>query len=390
MLFLLAGLSAIGWIGGVMYTPAIPQLVRDLSTDPSSAQFTLTVFLAVFAVSQLIYGPLSDRYGRRWVLIGSLLIYALGSIAVAVSPTIEWMTLARVPQAFGAVGGAILARAIARDLWDFPYVRRPMALIAAGGTLAPLLSLVAGGFVANALGWQGIFWVSAAIAFIFLGLAIVFLPETHKVRDRAAYGGMRMMTNYGRLLRSPLFMSYALTQALLAGGIFGFMTGGPFVVIETLGVSSGLYGILTALLPGGFMVGTLISSQISHSVSIHPMVVTGCSLAALAACTSFAIVLLGHLSVVALYPLMMIYTVGIGINTPNAMAGALEVDPKIAGTGAALLGALSFSSMALSSLLVGSVEHGGGLGLTGILAALSVPGLGFGVLTVVLSRRVRD
>ncbi len=387
MLLLLAGLSAIGWIGGVMYTPAIPQLARDLGTDASSAQFTLTVFLAVFAVSQLIYGPLSDRYGRRWVLIGSLAIYGLGSVAVALAPTIEWMTLARVPQAFGAVGGTILARAIARDIWAFPQVRKPMALINSGATLAPLLSLVAGGFVANALGWQGIFWTTAVIAFVFLGIAIVFLPETHKVRDAAAYGGVRMLTNYGRLLRSPLFMSYALSQALLSGGIFGFMTGGPFVGIETLGVSSVGYVVLTALLHAGFMIGNLISSRVSGHVSIHPMVVTGCSLAAFAACLSFVIVLSGNLNIAILYPLMMVYTVGVGINIPNAMAGAIEVDPKIAGTGAALLGAFSFSFMALSSFFVGSLESGDGIGMTGMLAALSIPGVGFGILTVFLTKR---
>lgn len=388
MLVLLAGLSAIGWIGGVMYTPAIPQLARDLGTDPAAAQFTLTVFLAVFAISQLIYGPLSDRYGRRWVLLGSLLLYGVGSVAVALSPTIEWMTLARVLQAFGAVGGTILARAIARDIWDFPYVRRPMALINSGGSLAPLLALVAGGFVANALGWQGIFWVTAAIAFFFLAATVIFLPETHKVRDSATYGGMRMFTNYGRLLRSPLFLSYAISQALLSGGIFGFMTGGPFVVIETLGVSSGIYGVLTAMLPAGFILGNLLSSRLSGRVSVHPLVVTGCALAAVSACVSFAFVWAGSLNLAILYPLMMVYTVGVGINIPNSMAGALEVDPKIAGTGAALLGFTSFSAMSLSSFLVGSVESGSGLGMTGMLATLSVPGLLLGIASVFLSRRV--
>lgn len=388
MLILLAGLSAIGWIGGVMYTPAIPQLARDLGTDPAAAQFTLTVFLAVFAVSQLIYGPLSDRYGRRWVLITSLLLYGVGSVAVALAPTIEWMTLARVLQAFGAVGGTILARAIARDIWDFEHVRRPMALINSGGTLAPLLALVAGGFVANALGWQGIFWVTAAIAFFFLGAAIIFLPETHKDRDVSAYGGFRMLTNYGRLLRSPLFLCYALSQALLSGGIFGFMTGGPFVIIETLGVSSGIYGILTAMLPGGFIVGSLISSRVSGRMSVHPLVITGCGLAAAAACISFGFVWSGNLNIAIIYPLMMIYTVGVGINIPNAMAGALEVDPKIAGTGAALIGFASFSAMSLSSFLVGTVESGSGVGMTAMLAALAVPGLFLAITSVFLARRV--
>ena len=388
VLFLLASLSAIGWIGGIMYTPAIPQLARDLGTNPAAAQFTLTVFLAVFAVSQLIYGPLSDRYGRRWVLLGSLLLYGVGSVAVALSPTIEWMTLARVLQAFGAVGGTILARAIARDIWGFPYVRRPMALINSGGSLAPLLALVTGGFVANALGWQGIFWVTAAIAFFFLAVTVVFLPETHKVRDASAYGGMRMLTNYGRLLRSPLFLSYAVSQALLSGGIFGFMTGGPFVVIETLGVSSSTYGILTAMLPAGFILGNLLSSRVSGRVSVHPLVVIGCTLAAVSACVSFAFVWAGTLNLAIIYPLMMVYTVGVGINIPNSMAGALEVDPKIAGSGAALLGFTSFSAMSLSSFLVGSVESGSGLGMTGMLATLSVPGLFLAIASVFLSRRV--
>jgi len=160
------------------------------------------------------------------------------------------------------------------------------------------------------------------------------------------------------------------------------------VIIDNLGISSSLYGVLTAMLPGGFIIGNLLASRASKRLSIHPLVVAGCSLAAVSACISFAFVWSGNLNLTIIYPLMMIYTVGVGINIPNAMAGAIEVDPKIAGTGAALLGATSFSAMSLSSFLVGSVESGSGVGMTGMLAALSVPGLLFAIASVFLSRRV--
>lgn len=387
MLLLLAGLSAIGWIGGVMYTPAIPQIARDFGADASAAQFTLTVFVLTFAVAQLVYGPVSDRFGRRFVLFASLAVYGVGSVAVALAPTIDWLIGARVVQAFGAVGGTVLARAIARDIWDFPQVRRPLALINSGGTVAPLLALVAGGFVSTALGWQGVFWVTAAIAFAFLAIAIAFLPETHTKRASDAYGGMRMLTNYGRLLRSPLFLCYAASQGLISGGIFGFMTGAPFVVIETMGIDAGLYGILTAAMPTGFVIGNLISSRISHRVPIAPLMVAGCSLAAVCAVVSFAFVLAGTLELWILYPFMLVYTIGVGLNVPNSMAAALEIDPKIAGTAAALLGTISFSCMALSSFLVGWVESGDGHGVTGMLAVLAVAGWSLAMSAVVLARR---
>ncbi len=387
MLALLAALSAIGWIGGVMYTPAIPQIARDLETDAASAQFTLTAFLIVFALAQLLYGPLSDRFGRRPILLGSLLIYGVGSVATALAPTIEWLTAARVIQGFGAVGGSILARAIARDIWDYSQVRRPMALINSGGSLAPLLSLATGGFVAAALGWQGIFWVTSVIAFAFLGLSIVFLPETHKERNVADYGGMRMLTNYGRLLRSPLFLCFSFSQALMNGGIFGFMAGAPFVVIERMGVDPGVYGILTAAMPGGFILGNLITSRLSKRLSIAPLILAGCSLSLTCALISFAFVASGTLSLYIIYPLMMLYTMGVGLNVPNSMAGAIEVAPDIAGTAASLLGMISFSSMALGSLMVGSVETGDGMGVTGMLAVLAIPGFFLAVTAVVLARR---
>ncbi|MSO65834.1 MAG: Bcr/CflA family efflux MFS transporter [Alphaproteobacteria bacterium] len=386
MLYLLGILSAAGWVGGVMYIPTLPAIAAEFDATPAQTNLTLTVFLAAFATAQLVYGPLSDRYGRRIVLLATLLVYCVGSVMGALADSIGVLTVARVVQAIGAVGGIVLTRAIARDLWTFDQVRRPLAFINMGSAVAPVISLSLGGFLSLVLGWRGIFWIAAVIALAVFVLVFKVLRETHAVRDPAKYGGFNFIRNLGRLVMSPLFVSLALTQGMLGGAIFVFMTGAPFVVIERFGISPGVFGLLTALMPAGYISGNLITSRLSNCYSIPQLITLGSAISVTAASTLVVVGLAGTLSVPVLYGCMYCYVLGVGVNVPNSMAVAIEVRPETAGAASALIGFVQQSHSAGASLIVGMIETGSGLGMVSLLFAMAAIGCTAAATSIALSR----
>jgi DHA1 family bicyclomycin/chloramphenicol resistance-like MFS transporter len=387
MIVFLGALSAIGWVGGVMYVPSLPTIAAEFAALTPATNLTLTVFLATFAVAQLIYGPLSDRYGRRVVLLTTLLVYAVGSVLGAIAPSIEFLTLARVIQAAGAVGGIVLTRAIARDLWSFEQVRRPLAFINMGSAMAPIISLALGGVILGVVGWRGIFWIAAVLALVAFALAARLLRETHTERDPAKHGGVMFVRNLVVLARSARFLSYAVTQGMLGGGIFLFMTGGPLVVIQHMGVSPEVFGVCTALLPAGYSSGNYLTSQLSRRHSIARLMIAGTLVSLVAALVLFVAGLMDALSVPLLYAGMYCYTLGVGLNLPNSMAGAIEVRPETAGAASALIGFLQQSHSTAASRAVSVTETGSGMALVSWLAGMATISFAVALVSVRLAPR---
>lgn len=387
MILLLAWLGAVGWIGGVAYVPALPEIARDFGATEAAVQVTLTAFITAFALTHLIYGPMSDRYGRRNILLVSLVIYVVGSIAVAVAPTVGWMTGARVLQAFGAVGGIVLARAIARDVWSFDQVRRPLALINSVGAMAPVVAFAVGGLLAGLAGWRGLFWLVAAISLLTLVLAWIKLPESHTSRDASVYGGSRMVTNMLTMFRLPLFWAYTLAYSWIGGAIFAFMTGAPFIVIGEMGVSAETFGLLVALMPGGFVTGSVVASRLVGRLPPDRMMIGGTLVSVAIALVLLAVTLAGLISVPLLFGSIFLYTFGMGIAAPNTMAGALEVRPQTVGAASALLGFSQLSHSSLASFLVSRFDSTGGLSMAGLIVVFAVGSLGAAITAAVLQRR---
>lgn len=387
MIVLLAWLGAVGWIGGVAYVPAFPEIARGLGAPESAVQVTLTAFITTFALTHLVYGPASDRYGRRRILLGSLLIYALGSAAVALAPTAEMLTAARVLQAMGAVGGVVLARAIARDLWSFDQVRRPLALINSVGAMAPVVAFAFGGLLAGLVGWRGLFWLVAAISLASFVLAWIKLPESHTVRDASVYGGSRMVTNLLAMFRLPLFWAYTLAYSWIGGAIFAFMTGAPFLVIGEMGLSAESFGLLVALMPGGFVAGSVAASRLVGRFPAGRMMIGGTLISVAIAGVMLVATFAGVASVPLLFGGIFLYTFGMGIAAPNTMAGALEVRPHTAGAASALLGFSQLSHSALASFLVSRFDTAGGRSMAVLIVVFAVCSLGASVTATILQRR---
>ncbi len=387
MIYLLAVLTAVAWVGGIMYTPALPAVAAEFQTSNAEIQITLAVFMAGFAFGQLFYGPVSDRFGRRPILLVSLVIYGLGTVAVAVAPSLEVLSAARALQALGAAGGVVLARAIVRDIVTFEGSARGMAILNIGSSVAPALSLVAGGALAAFLGWRGLFWLTAAIIVVFYIAAHLWLRETRPPEQRTQHGIAEEFRGWLIFLRSRVFIAFSIAQAFLNSAIFAFMAGGPFFLIDRFGASTGTVGILLALFPTGFLFGNLLSTLISRQVSMANQLWGGALVATVAGALFLALHSVDALSLVTIGVLSFTYTFGIGLHIPNATAGAIEVNPRLSGTGSALYGFITFGAAALASVFVGFVDDGSGGGLFALMLALGAGGLLMTFVAIALSPR---
>lgn len=385
MIYLLTVLTAVAWVGGIMYTPALPAIAADLQASSTDIQITFAVFMAGFAFGQLFYGPVSDRFGRRPILLVSLLIYGVGTVAVAVAPGLGALFAARALQAVGAAGGIVLGRAVVRDIVTFEGSAKGMAILNMGSSVAPALALVAGGTLVAVLGWRGLFWLTAAIILVFYIVAQLWLRETRPPAARTRHGVAEEFRGWLAFLRSRVFIAFCFSQAMLNGAIFAFMAGGPFFLIDTHGASPRMIGVLLALLPTGFMFGNLLSTQISKRISFNKQLSIGASLSATAAALMLGLFWFDSLGLAAIAALSFTYTLGVGLHTPNATAGAIEVNPRLSGTGSALYGFITFGTAAITTVVVGLVDGGGGGGLFALMLALALGGLLMTFAAVALS-----
>jgi len=246
---------ALGPLTMSMYAPAMPALARALETTPSLVQLTLTVYLAGFALAQLVYGPLSDRFGRRPVLIAGMAVFVAGSALAASAQTIGLLLAARLVQALGACAGPAIGRALVRDLYTGPQAAKVLALIGMALTLAPAVGPVLGGHLQGWFGWRSIFVVLGAFGLSVMAVVLFALAETNSHRDPRALDPGRMARNYATLLTSGVYMGYVAIVACTLGGLLSYVAGSPFVMIDLLGLSPQAYGWLTLFTTSAYFVG---------------------------------------------------------------------------------------------------------------------------------------
>jgi DHA1 family bicyclomycin/chloramphenicol resistance-like MFS transporter len=322
--------------------------VRIFETDVPTVQLTLSAFMVAFALSMLVYGPLSDRFGRRPVLIGGTLIYLLASVACALAPTIEALIAARVLQAFGACAGPVIGRAVVRDVWGRDKAATVLAYIATAMALAPAIGPILGGWLDVAFGWASTFWVLAGFSGLALAMVVMLLAETNAHLNPKATSVGGLVESYGALLRHRVYVGYVLTVSASYSVIFCFISGSSFVLIDVVGLTPDLYGLSFAGVVIGFMIGSFTAARISSRLGGARMILIGGLLTA-----TGGVVMAGFAwgtaptvwNVVGPQAFAMI---GVGFIMPNAQAGAIGPFPKMAGAASALMG---FTQMGLAALV---------------------------------------
>jgi len=368
--WLLTLLMGLGPFSMQIIIPFLPLLAMIFSVPYATAQMTLTVYLVGIAVGQLIYGPLSDRFGRRPVLLLGLGVYLLGSLAALLAPTIGWLVVARAAQAAGGCAGMVLSRAIIRDVFPRDQAASKIGFVMMGMTVAPMLAPLIGAELAAAFGWRAVM-----LACVLFGLVIALLtlrlPETlGEPQPLPGLGGMARA--YWQLAGMRSFRCYAAITACTSGVFFAFMSGAPRVIMEGMGHTARIYALAFMTISVAFAAGSFLAGRFSVRLGLARMLHLGLAGSTVGALLGVAVQALLPSSLLLFFLPMTIVALGNGLSQPNAVAAAVSVRPQLAGTASGLVGAAQMGCGAVMTLLAGAVEFGSGIGTAATMAGCAL------------------
>tara|TARA_B100000676_G_C18032965_1_gene819947 strand:- start:740 stop:1885 length:1146 start_codon:yes stop_codon:yes gene_type:complete len=346
-------ITAISSFALQIVVPAMPGLALDFGTSFGIAQMSLSAFLVGMVLGQLVYGSLSDRYGRRPVLLAGLTLFLAGSFFCLFAWDITPLIVGRVLQAIGSSAGIVLSRAIIRDLYDRERSAQMLAYITAAMVIAPMVSPIIGGYLYEWFGWQAIFWFVIAFGVFVTGSCFLWLHETHFERGVTS-SFADMLRGFGYLLRLRRFRGYAFQVAFTTASFYSFLGGASAVAINVYGTSASGYGWWFILISGGYMTGNFISGRIGRRVRSDRMITVGTVLSLLGCLVLLSVYLVGGLTSAVFFLICGLVSVGNGFSMPNGFAGAVSVDPSRAGAASGLSGALQ---MGIGATLMTVVGH---------------------------------
>lgn len=358
-----------------LYLPSLPAIGGYFGRSVADVQLTLSIFLVGFAFSQLVYGPLSDRFGRRPVMLAGLGIFLAASVLSAFAWSLEVLVVARFLQSLGVCAGPVLGRATVRDIYGPERAAKVLSYMASAMALAPAVAPVIGGVLQELVGWRANFWALGAIALFLLAAIFLVLPETNRFRDATALRPRRLVGNYLTLLGHQSYLGYALIVAFAYCGLFTFISGSSFLLIDVLALSPQVYGLTFGVFVLGYMLGTLVSGRWGQRIGPQRLLGIGALLGFACGATGLALALAGELTVVSVVAPFTVFMVAVGFMAPNAFAGALRYYPHMAGAASSLLGFLQMGMAALVGIGVGHWHDGTALPMAGTLAATSLAGL---------------
>ncbi|WP_025597327.1 multidrug effflux MFS transporter [Burkholderia sp. WSM2230] len=369
MLPILAALMAFTSLSTDIYLPAMPQMRRDLH---GNIDLTITGFLIGFALAQLIWGPVSDRVGRRWPLAIGMVLFVAGSVGSALSHNLDQIVLWRMFQAVGACTGPMLARAMVRDLYPRTLAAHTLSTLAVIMAVAPIGGPLLGGQIMRFGSWRDIFWLLAALGALML-VALRQLPETLPQASRTTTPANSVFADYLFLLRNANFMRYALCVTLFYVSAYAFVTGSPQVYIEYLHIDTQHYGWLFGINIFGMMVVSLANRQLVGRLSLDVLLRAATVIAAAALLVGVALVELHLGGLPGLMVPVFIYFSMNGIVAASATAAALDgVPQQLVGSAAALLGSLQYGSGIVSSLLLAALGGGTPRSLVQVMAVFAI------------------
>ncbi len=382
---LLVALGSFGSLTMSIYTPVMPSVGADLGAGSDSVKLTLTTYMLGFAVGQLFYGPLSDRYGRRPVLLVGVSFFIATTLACSLAPSIGSLIGLRVLQGLGAASGAVLSRALTRDAYSAHEMPVVMSWISLGMNISPSIGPTLGGFLGEWLSWRATFWFVGGFGLVLLLVSALGLMETN--RHRSAHVDLgSLLRGSGEMLSDRHFLGYVLTLGFAMAINFGMLAGAPFILQDRLGFSPQEFGLISLLSIGGFTAGTFTNNRLVGRVAATAiMSVAGWF-------HVFALVVMGTLSlsgVVAWWAIIgphMVLSFGSGMIMPNSNAGALGLFPRLAGTAASWVGLAQMGMGALGTIAVAVLTL---IGSRYVAMPLVIALMPFALLTVLSARLLR-
>jgi DHA1 family bicyclomycin/chloramphenicol resistance-like MFS transporter len=368
---LLSFLTAIGPLSMDMYLPSLPDIGRALDAPTAQVQLTISSYLFGFAVGQLFYGPISDRFGRRPVLLAALALYGVGAIGCALTQSIGALIAMRFVQALGGAGAIVLVRAVVRDLYSGVRAGRELSLMGSITAIAPIVAPVIGGVLQTLFGWRASFVFLVFFACFVAFAAVRFLPETLRQRTTGPFSLAAMAKLYGSVLSHRGFLAYLGILATTFAGLFAWVSGASIVMQSALyGLTPAVFGITFAVGTLGYMIGTALAVRIVMRAGLDRTMGIGIVAMAVGGLTMAAVVALGLAHVGWLVVAMMIYLAGLGLALPQAMAGALTPFPDRAGTASSLMGFAQQGPAAVTAAVVGLYLGQSPWPVAGVVAAM--------------------
>ena len=336
LIVLLAAIAAAGPFAMNVYLPALPLVQAHFGASVPEMNTTVSVALLSFAVGILLYGPLSDRYGRRPVIMAGLGVFGLGNLLCLVAPTLEVLVLGRAVQSFGSAAGLVVARARLGDLYAREKMARMLAyltmVMVVGPTVAPLI----GGAVTDAWGWQALFGVLLVASAAVLGVTWRHLPETRAAGERSASMGALLGESFG-LLRHRAFLGLTVQAGVIYATFLAFISIAPYVMVE-LGRSSTEYGLWYLLLAGGYFVGNWWVTRVATRVGLRRLIVAGTTGQLAFAALGLGLMLAGIWHPAAIFSPFAALSLAQGLALPNLNASAVALAPRTAGAASSMLG----------------------------------------------------
>jgi DHA1 family bicyclomycin/chloramphenicol resistance-like MFS transporter len=341
-----------------IFLPSLPSIGAALEATPGEVQLTLSAFTYAYAFSQLLYGPLTDRFGRRPVLLVAMGIYVGASIGATLSTSIAMLIAIRTVQALGACAGPVAGRAMVRDAYEISEAARALAFVAMAFSLTPICAPILGGFLETWFGWRAAFAFMAAMGTLVFVLVLLVLPETNRQRDRHALRPAVMLRNYRTILTSRRFLGYGLGGMFSSGTVYSFISGSPFVMIDILHLSPALYGPVFAMVALGYASGAYTASRLTPRWGLDGTIVRGAAIGVGAGLLLNGLLIAGVMHPLAISVPMMIALFGNGLVMPNLQAGAIGPFPTMAGAASAMLGFLQMLGAATMGVIVGQTYDG--------------------------------
>ena len=352
-----------------LYLASLPSLVSGFGVPVATVQLTLSLFVIGFGSAQLVIGPLSDRFGRRPVLLTGLGLYVATSALCGLAQSIELLIAARFLQALGCCAAVMIARAVVRDAYEPQDSARFLARASTWISLAPIVGPILGAYLQVAFGWRAAFIALGIFSACVMVACLRYLPETNQHKNPNATQIKGILENYRLILSSREFWLNVTPGALSYCGIFVFISGSSFVLIDVLGVPTQWFGYCFALGVAGYMSGTLVCRRLLKTISGEQALRIGTACSFSAGMYFLAATLLGwwHWGVVVLA--MFLSMASHGINFPVSQAGSIAPFPKQAGTAAGLMGAVMMAFAFVCGTIVG-VTHNGTLYPLAIISAV--------------------
>ncbi|HEY8900311.1 MAG TPA: multidrug effflux MFS transporter [Chthoniobacterales bacterium] len=375
LIAILAALSMLGALSIDAYLPALPAIAGQFSVSAVAAQQSLTVYVFAFAVMTLFYGTLSDSFGRRPVVLASLVLYLLSSVGAACANSLESLLLFRLLQGLSAGAGAVIGRAVVGDLCTGNEANRAMAYISAVFGLAPAIAPIAGGWLQAAFGWRSIFLFIAAFSFLLLAACAVFLRESLPREKRAPFQLRAILQGYAQVGGDLRFMLRSTSNALAFFGVLIYVAGAPAFVMDILHLSVTEFAWLFIPLIGGMTLGSIVAGRLSHTVRAEGIILSSFAIMFISAAANLILCATTEARIPWAIVPMIGYSFGAAAATPAMTVMALEMFPKMRGLAASFQTFIFMMLFTLGSGLIAPLLYGSAFKFAVAMAAGAVASL---------------